>query len=368
MADQQDNLENKDRGPTQVSRREFLRGSAVSAAALAATGSILAAAAQLLGQTPPAAKSATPMAKLGAVESGAAAPAGEKVPPAKAAAVQKSRVVVVTHPEVIVREYQANRAALEKMIERAVRELAGPVSAQKAWQALATDADRVSMKVTRAAGPTLCTHSEIGDYLARRLAEVCHVESGKIRIWDRSDLNDSELELSEPYTLPSRQIQTRLRAALVKDVTCIINLPVMKMHTGTGTSLALKNHFGSINNPSALHGWERGEMWKSIAELNALEPIRTRTRLVLCDATRPLYNDGPEDNPKYRWTFGGIVAGRDPVAVESVCLDILEKKREEVHGSPWPCTDGRKVVAWAQKIGLGQADKSKIDLVTVALD
>ena len=335
-----------------ISRREFLRRSASTAGAMAAAaagGHLLGGAGRLLAQDEPATATAA----------GAAGIAG----PAR-----KSRVVVITHPEAILRDYDANRPVLDQMIERAVRELTGADSPEKAWQKVATAGDRVSMKITRAGGPLLRTHDEIPAYVARRLAEAAGVDKDRIRAWDRTDLAGADLELSDPCTLPSRKKETRLRAALVKDVTAIINLPVLKMHSGTGASIAMKNHFGSINNPSAFHGWAHGEMWKSIAELNALEPIRTRARLIIVDATRPLFNGGPRDNPEYRWTFGGLIVGTDPVAVERVGLDILDKKREEHQGKPWPATDGRKVVDWAEHIGLGHAKLNHIDLVRIALD
>jgi len=327
-----------------LSRRDFLRHGLSAAAVLAAAG----AASRLLAQSAASAKSA--------------------VPDQKTALPPKSRVIVITHPETIVRGYDANRPVLEKMIERAVREFSGADSAEKAWRLVAADGDRVSIKITRAGGPNLRTHDEIPQYIARRLTETNHVAPDRICAWDREDLAPQQLELSDPFLLPSRRQETRLRAALVKDTTCIINLPVLKMHSGAGASLALKNHFGSINNPSAFHGWEHGEMWKSIAELSNLDPIKSRTRLVLIDATRPLFDGGPEDHEQFRWTFGGLLLGTDPVAVEATALDLLEKKRAAVHGAPRPVTDGRKVVDWAQKIGLGQADRARIDLVTINLD
>lgn len=333
------------RCPGGMSRRDFLRRGTVAAAA-AAAGSLLGGPGRLLAQD------------------------AEDTPPAEPSPVRpaKSRVVVVTHPEALLRDYDANRPVLEQIVERAVRELTGADSEQKAWQQVAASGDRVTMKTTRAGGAKLKTHDEITAYVTRRLIEVAGVDKDKVRAWDRSDLAPEELELSEPYTLPTRGVATRLRAALVKDTTCIINLPVLKMHSGTGASAAMKNHFGSINNPSALHGWSRGEMPKSIAELSNLEPIRTRTRLIVVDATRPLYDGGPHDNPENRWTFGGVIVGTDPVAVDRVGLDILDKKREEVKAEPWPATDGRKVVDWAEEIGLGHARLDRIDLVRIDLD
>ena len=330
-----------------MSRRQFLRHGA--AAGMAAAG--LLAGRGLPGRT----------GRLMAQDAAGEAPAPEADKP-------KSRVVVITHPEALIRDYEANRPVLEKLIERAIRELTGADSEKKAWQTVAADGDRVTMKTTRAAGDQLKTHDEIPAYIARRLTEAAGVAADRIRAWDRGDLKGADLELSDPYELPSRGRQTRLRAALVKDTTAIINLPVLKMHSGTGASVAMKNHFGSINNPSTFHGWTRGRMARSIAELNALEPIRTRTRLVVVDATRPLYHGGPHDNPKSRWTFGGVIVGTDPVAVERAGLDILDTKRQEIKGSPWPATDGREVVAWAEKLGLGNADLDRIDLVRIDLD
>jgi uncharacterized protein (DUF362 family) len=252
---------------------------------------------------------------------------------------------------------------LERMIERAVRDLTGADTERKAWQQVAVAGDGVSMKTTRSGGPELRTHDETAAFLARRLAEVAGVDPARILAWDRPDLAGRQRELGEPHVLPTRGKQTRLRAALVRDVSAIVNLPVLKVHSGTGASIVMKNHFGSINNPSAFHGWARGDMAASIAELNALEPIRTRTRLIVVDATRPLYNGGPYDAPQFRWNFNGLIVGLDPVAVERVGIDILEARRAEARGAPWPLDDARKVVARAAELKLGHADPAKIDLV-----
>lgn len=325
---------------TGISRREFLGRTAAIGAGLATGGVLAASARRLLAQATTDTKADRP----------------------------RSRVIVVTHPEVLVRKYEANAPVLNRIVERAVRELTGAATEKKAWQTIATTGDRVSMKTTRAAGKNLKTHDEIAAYLSKRLVELAGVDKDKVRAWDRGDLKGADLELSDPYTLPTRKKATHLRAALVKDTTAIINLPVLKSHSGTGASVALKNHFGSINNPSAFHGWTRGDMPLSIAELNALDPIKSRTRLVVVDATRPLYNGGPHDKPEYRWNFNGIIVGTDPVAVEAVGLQILEKKREEAKGAPWPLTDAHKVIAHATKLNLGTADLKRIDLVRIDLD
>lgn len=339
-------------GSENLSRREFLQRGLTGAAAVVGT--------HLAAQLTRAAETTSPLSDDPASGALVADESAER--PALPA---RSRVVVITHPEVLVTGYVANRPVIEQMIDRAVRELTGADSERKAWQQVAVSGDRVSMKTTRAGGAELKTHEEIPVCLARRLAEVAGVDADAIKAWDRPDLRGADMELSDPYVLPTTGRETRLRTALVRDVSAIVNLPVLKMHAGTGASIAMKNHFGSINNPSAFHGWGRGKMERSIAELSALEPIRTRTRLVVVDATRPLFEGGPLDNPKYRWTFGGLILGTDPVAVESVGLDILERKRAEHKGEPWPATDARKVVEYAARLGIGHADRRKIDLVRI---
>ena len=86
------------------------------------------------------------------------------------------------------------------------------------------------------------------------------------------------------------------------------------------------------------------------------------------DAARPLFDGGPSDKPEFRWTFGGLIVGTDPAAVDSTGINILEKKRHEFHKEARPLEHGRRMVRWAQKIGVGHADEKLIDLVRIELD
>ncbi|MCX5684841.1 MAG: DUF362 domain-containing protein, partial [Planctomycetota bacterium] len=174
-------------------------------------------------------------------------------------------------------------------------------------------------------------------------------------------------ELSDPFTLPTRGLETRLFRLYTDHATAIINVGILKSHGMVGLSAALKNHLGSVNNPAAYHYWEPDRLPKSVPELNALAPIRTKTRLVIVDAIRPLFAGGPLDDPQYRWDYRGLIVSTDPVAAEAVGLRILEAKRAEFRKSPWPMTAARHMVAHAQQIGLGNADADRIDLVEAKL-
>jgi hypothetical protein len=300
----------------------------------------------------------------------AAASAAASVAPSAAAsdlpAPARSRVVVVTHPEVLIKDYRASPPIIRRMLDRAVMELSGEKTEAEAWRQVGREDDFVAIKYNAMGRPTLESHMEINEAVTGQLTVLSKVDAKKILAVDRTVPAPWD-ELSEPFTLPSRGLATRLRRLYTDVATVLINVSVLKSHFGEGQSAAMKNHLGSINNPAAYHGWEPGRMPLSIPELNALAPIRTKTRLVIIDAIRPLYAGGPTDNPEYRWDYRGLIVSKDPVAAEAVGMRILEAKRAEVRKREWPMTAARLMVAHAQKIGLGNADPARIDLVEIKM-
>ena len=309
---------------------------------------------------------ASAFAQKAAADKSAAAPVAPPASGSNAAAPARSRVVVVTHPEVLIKDYRANPPIVRQMLDRAVMELSGAKTEAEAWRQVGREDDFVAVKYNSMGRPTLESHVEINEAVAAQLAALAKVDSKKILAVDRTVPAPYD-ELSEPFTLPSRSLATRLRRLYTDQATAIVNVSVLKTHFGEGQSAALKNHLGSINNPAAYHGWEPDRMPLSIPELNALAPIRTKTRLVIIDAIRPLYAGGPTDNPEYRWDYRGLIVSKDPVAAEAVGMRVLEAKRAEVRKKEWPMTAARLMVAHAQKIGLGQADPARIDLVEIKM-
>jgi len=316
-----------------LTRREFVEGLAAGAAAV---GACCAA---------------------GGVARAADAPSTPLVPPAP-----RSRVVVVTHPEVIIKDYRVNPPIIGQMLDRALAELTGKRPSEGAWGAVAHEGDFVAIKHNSIGRPTLHSHTEINDAVGARLASAAGVDAKAVLAVDR-DVPPPYNEFSDPFALPSRGLTTRLRRLYTDKATAIVNVSVLKAHFGEGVSAALKNHLGSVNNPAAFHGWEPGQMPRSLPELGALAPLRTKTRLVVIDAIRPLFAGGPADNEAYRWDYRALVVATDPVAATAVGLSILEKKRAEARGKEWPMTAARQMVAYAQSIGLGTGDLGRIDVV-----
>jgi hypothetical protein len=338
-----------------VSRREFLR--------LLAAGAAAGVAGAAAGQIARAAESDSPPAAE-VPQRPPAAPGGEPAPPAPALALQKSRVVLIKNPECIIREYRANPLVVRQMIDRALVALTGKSDERAAWGTVGRAGDFIAIKHNSIGWPTLHSHTEINDAVAGQLVALAGCDPKRILAVDRI-LPPEYAEFSDPYTLPTRGLKTRLRRLYVDQATAIVNVSVLKCHFNLGVSCAMKNHLGSVNNPSAYHGWEAGRLPANVPELNALEPLRTKTRLCIVDAVRPLFAGGPADDEQYRWDLYSLILGTDPVAVTAVGIGLLEEKRREVRGQAWPMTAARRMVAHGQAIGLGNADPERIDLVRI---
>jgi len=283
-------------------------------------------------------------------------------------ATTKGRVVIVTHPNALIRGYQADSGVLFKMLEAGIKELTGAESDQVAWRRIAASGQRVTMKWNELGGPRIQTHPELRRLVRHALSK--HADVPEERIVDYSHNETSgEAARTVEVPIPSRGRPARLRRLFTDFTDVLINLPVLKTHLGKGISVALKNHYGSITNPGDFHYWDTHEMHKSIVELNAHPAIRGKTRLVLCDALQPQWDLGPTHDPGRRWNFNALILGFDPLAVEVVGLDIIEQKRREMlrSGPRWQLPYARKMIAYGQEMGLGVGDPARIDVHRVAL-
>ena len=140
-----------------------------------------------------------------------------------------------------------------------------------------------------------------------------------------------------------------------------INATVLKDHSLAGLSAAMKNMYGAIHNPNKYHG---NNCSPFCAHISNLRPIRSRNRLHIVDACRVQYHGGPGFIGDYLTYYGGIIISDDPVAADTIGLEIIEHLRK-ANGMRSLADDGRPVryLAPAQEAGLGTAERSKIDLV-----
>jgi hypothetical protein len=114
-------------------------------------------------------------------------------------------------------------------------------------------------------------------------------------------------------------------AALDKDTDILINVPVLKRHIGppkfTTTTIAMKNHYGSIRDPYRQHGPEIGA---KIAGVNMAKVLREKERLIVVDALYAMYSQGPERG-KRKFGINKLLVTRDPVASDYVGWGMLNE-------------------------------------------
>ncbi|MEW6624666.1 MAG: DUF362 domain-containing protein [Bacillota bacterium] len=131
---------------------------------------------------------------------------------------------------------------------------------------------------------------------------------------DIVDLNkDVAVEMDVPDPLVMDKVKI---AKTVLESDLIINLPVMKTHIRTGVTLSLKNMKG------VLPGIEKRKTHKlgideGIADLNSL----VRTSLSVVDGIVGM--EGNWEYPRDCVPLGLLIAGKDPVAVDTVCSKIM---------------------------------------------
>lgn len=243
---------------------------------------------------------------------------------------RSARVVIVRAENALGAAHEVNAGVLDQMLADTVARVTGQPSAGAAWRQLFKPGDIVGLVPTPHLNPT---HPELVDAVRRALV-ASGVPAGNIR--------DAQGGVEKP-----------------RACTALIALPALKAHWLTGIGTVLKNYITYSGHPSRFHGGDNvnlGSIW-------LLPDVKGKTRLVLVDALRPLCDKGPQPDPRYMWDYKGLIAGTDPVAVETVGLQIIMAKRKALRGEEWPLSPPPLSIAAAdEKFGLGTSRMSEIGI------
>lgn len=137
---------------------------------------------------------------------------------------------------------------------------------------------------------------------------------------------------------------------VIKDVfraDVLINVPVAKHHSSTGLTLSMKNLMGIVKDRGYFH---RQDLHQCIADLSTL----VKPNLIIVDATRILLTNGPQGPGEVK-KLGKIIAGVDPVAVDSYSATLFGMKGEDI---------GHIQKASEMKLGEIDLNKLKIEVVS----
>lgn len=249
---------------------------------------------------------------------------------AKGAAAGSSLVTIVRDKNAMDAAKNVNTDVLKNMLDQTLTKFTGKNSVKDAWLSLVKPSDMIGLVPTPHLNPT---HEEL----------VTAVKSSLI------DSGIPEENITNAQGGPDKP----------KACTALIALPALKAHWLTGLGTVMKIYIQYTGNARQYHEQNNsklGETW-------TLPYVKGKTKLVLVDALHALCDKGPQPDPRYKWAYNGLIAGTDPVAVDTVCLKIIMNKREAMRGEPWPISPPPLCVEAADKVyGLGTSQLENIKI------
>jgi hypothetical protein len=316
----------------------------------------------------------------------------------------------------------ANAEAVREMMAQGMRTLTGAGTTPDAWRRFFEPSDRVGIKVNCGGYPHCVSAYEIVAEVVRQLTGI-GVPLSQIYLYERFQNQLDEVNyaphLPEGVAIvaaeranrnvdnsgydPATYLEADLfgeedtRSSMMRLVsqrlTKIINIPNMKDHGATGVTGCLKNiAYGSFSNVARTHQKGKSHTYSVVGTLASIEPLRSRTVLQIMDGLRGVWHGGPfARTTRYVFYPKQIMFGTDPVSIDRLLLDIIEKERR-AHGaiSIWdrsPASlridDGRARdadpnvniiirepghVEYASTLGLGVHDRAKISVQDVVVD
>lgn len=282
---------------------------------------------------------------------------------------KRARVVIVRNPEVISNR-KINAEVAERMVHQALCLVTGKENRTLAWRSLFSSRERVAIKVNTRHHPVI-GNREVVMAIVDGL-KIAGIDENRIIVYDLTDeeleeagykLNDSSKGLRchtnrEFREMMAGPVKVGLSKILTDYADAIVNVPAFRHHVIAGVTISMKNHLGSIESPRYLHR----DNCLHVADLNALDPIRKKTRLVIVDAIRGQYSRGPMHTPRFVWEYAGLMASTDTVAVDAVAAEEMKAQRHR-KGIPGPVRPTIRHIPRAMEMGLGIGDLERIKVV-----
>src|SRR5437899_72123 len=271
------------------------------------------------------------------------------------------RVVEVSNANAIARNRVA-QPEIKVMIERGMKELTSESSLPAAWARFIGPADIVGIKINPSGAPACCSSPEIIREIVAGVQSV-GVPASNIFIYDRyayeidvgsyqalvppgvrvvgiqdafSGLAGYDMDVyCQANFFGEWETRSYMASIVVHGVTKIINVPTMKDHSASGVTGCLKNlGYGTFNNVARSHRPPYSFTDPLIAVMCSVEPLRSKAVLHIMDGMRQVWHGGPLTQVQdFIHPAGTLYLGTDPVAIDTIELETIEKTRRE-KGAP----------------------------------
>lgn len=250
---------------------------------------------------------------------------------------KKTRVVLIRNASLINTAGVIDKNVLTAMMDEALVKLTQTGSVAEAWKKIIRPEDVVGIKTNQ--WRSLPTPAALEEILKTRVMET-GVSENNISVKDWGVLNDPVFKRS----------------------TALINTRPMRTHAWSGVGSLLKNYIMFSPQPPSYHD----DSCADLAKLWVLPEVKGKTRLNVLVMITPLFHGvgSHHFNKEYTWPYQGLIVGIDPVAVDSVGVQILQAKRREFFKEDRPLNPPAKHIFLADtRHHLGTADLARIDLV-----
>jgi len=257
-------------------------------------------------------------------------------------AAKKARVVLIRHRDVLDENSKVNADILQGMLDESVARLLDQPDGVKAFQSLVKPGETVGIKTN--VWSYLPTPPELEAAIKRRLVDA-GIAPEKIGLDDHT-------------------VRTN---PLFVNATSLINVRPCRTHYLAGMSGCIKNYIMFGESQPFYHP-------DSCADLGALfklPQVQGKTRLnILCVLTPQFHGRGPHHfSRRFVWNYKGLIVGQDPVAVDTIGLQLIMAKRREVLGKAQELPPVPKHIQLADtRHGIGTSDLNAIELIRLGWD
>ncbi len=276
----------------------------------------------------------------------------------------KSLVVHVRRPEVVDRD-SIHAIVLREMIEDSIKALTDTRRPADAWNRLLSADDVIGIKFNQVGSRELDSSDVLAAQLVRSLGDA-GFSPQRIMLIEAPGNLPAKLGTRPAVhgwsggEVPFGPASDEL-AAVLQEVTAIINVPFLKTHNIAGITGCLKNlSHALVRRPGRYHDQGCAPYVGSIV---ALPQIRSKIRLNVVNAIRALFTGGPHVLAGGIWNHAALIVSKDPVAADAVGLDIINDERSRRSLPQIGNTAGQVPhIHAAAKLGLGTDDQDYIVL------
>ena len=303
----------------------------------------------------------------------------------------QSLVVDVKSRTGIVKGMTPNISLIKQMMDSGITLLTGTDNPKDAWKSLFHEDERVGIKINGLGADILVGNYQICWAIVDALKSI-GVKENNIIIWDQYqnfflssgfkinrsfkgvrtyttdggggkealDSGSSHREYDSGYGA------VKVSKILTEEVDSLINIGLLKDHGLAGVSIALKNiSHGVISHPDNFHD---NSCDPFIAAINSIPVIKDKIKLHICNGIVGLYEGGPMPQKRHTWNDNRIILSRDPVALDTIGMNIIEGKRKEKNLRSLFNRPNLPVhIETAAKYGLGVTDLNLINHKTTLI-